>query len=187
MLVVLTGVLTWQQFITAEWSNTHLQWLWFFREVFSSRINPGLHCNGQMAGGVYAVMWASGLPMPTQCPMMKLDLWHGQAQAMDNEYGCILWIREPEDHCRIIHQLPTPYVAAWQCYKDRLTIPGSWKHPSSWMSQIFSSSGCSGSTRKAACSSSYQYPATSHNHWRGGGQHSTGHDQPDPSLKLCSD
>jgi hypothetical protein len=40
--------------------------------------------------------------------------------------------------------------------------------------------GCSGSACTTACSSSRQYPATLHSHWRGGGQHSTGHnEQPD--------
>ncbi len=33
--------------------------------------------------------------------------------------------------------------------------------------------GCSGSAYTAACSSSCQYPATSHSHWRGVDQHST--------------
>ena len=37
--------------------------------------------------------------------------------------------------------------------------------------------GCSGSMCTTACSSSHQYPATSHSHWRGVGQHSSGHNQ----------
>jgi hypothetical protein len=38
------------------------------------------------------------------------------------------------------------------------------------------------------CSKSRQYPATSHSHWRGVGQHSTGHNQQPNQLyvkKLC--
>ncbi len=43
--------------------------------------------------------------------------------------------------------------------------------------------GCSESAYTTACSSSCQYPATSHSHWRGVDQHSTGHNQlPD---QLC--
>ncbi len=44
--------------------------------------------------------------------------------------------------------------------------------------------GCSGSAYTTACSSSCQYPATSHSHWRGVDQHSTGHNQ-QPDQHLC--
>jgi hypothetical protein len=37
--------------------------------------------------------------------------------------------------------------------------------------------GCSGLNCTTECSSSCQYPATSHSHWRGVGHHSTGHNQ----------
>ncbi len=60
------------------------------------------------------------------------------------------------------------------CCKDLYTIPGSWKHPSSCMASILTGHvthwaclGCSGSAYTTACSSSCQYPATSHSHWRG--------------------
>ncbi len=39
--------------------------VWYFGEVFSSRMNPGFHCTGQMADSVYGVMWVSGLLMST--------------------------------------------------------------------------------------------------------------------------
>ncbi len=42
--------------------------------------------------------------------------------------------------------------------------------------------GCSGSAYTTACSSSCQYPATSHSHWRGVDQHSTGHNQQPDQL-----
>ncbi len=42
---------------------------------------------------------------------------------------------------------------------------------------------CSGSAYTTACSCSWQYPGTSHSHWRGVDQHYTGHNQqPD---QLC--
>ncbi len=61
------------------------------------------------------------------------------------------------------------------CCKDLYTIPGSWKHPSSCsMASILTGHvthwaclGCSGSAYTTACSSSCQYPAISHSHWRG--------------------
>ncbi len=42
--------------------------------------------------------------------------------------------------------------------------------------------GCSGSVYTTACSSSCQYPATLHSHWRGEDQHSTGHNQQPDQL-----
>ncbi len=39
--------------------------VWHIGEVFSSRMNPGFHCTGQMADSVYSVMWVSGLLMST--------------------------------------------------------------------------------------------------------------------------
>ena len=48
--------------------------------------------------------------------------------------------------------------------------------------------GCSGSTCMTECFSSRQYPAASHRHWRGVGQHSTGHNhQPDQlyAKEMC--
>ncbi len=35
--------------------------IWHFGEVFSSQMNPGFHCTGQMADSVYGVVWVSGL------------------------------------------------------------------------------------------------------------------------------
>ncbi len=48
--------------------------------------------------------------------------------------------------------------------------------------------GCSGSAYTTPCSSSRQYPATSHSHWRGVDQHSTGHNQQPDQLyakEMC--
>ncbi len=44
--------------------------------------------------------------------------------------------------------------------------------------------GGSGSAYTTACSSSWQYPATSHSHWRGVDQHSTGHNQQPDQLYV---
>ncbi len=57
--------------------------------VFSSRMNPGFHCRGQMADSVYGVLWVSGLLMSMlwiEWPMVAVGLWYGQACVMDNEH-----------------------------------------------------------------------------------------------------
>ncbi len=96
--------------------------------------------------------------------------------------------RDPEAHCCAI--LPWPSCTA-PCCKDLYTIPGRWKHPSSCMASILTGHvthwaclGCSGSAYMTACSSSCQYPATSHNHWRGVDQHYTGHNQQPDQLYV---
>ncbi len=81
------------------------------------------------------------------------------------------------------------------CCKDLHTISGSWKHPSSCMASILTGHVthwaclvCSGSAYTTACSNSCQYPATSHSHWRGVDQHSTGHNQQPDQLyakEMC--
>ena len=79
--------------------------------------------------------------------------------------------------------------------KDLYTIPGSWKCPNSSMACLLTRHvtnwaclGCSGLTCMTACSSSRQYPATFHSHWRGEGQHSKGHNQQPDELyakEMC--
>ncbi len=66
--------------------------VWHFGEVFSSRINPGFHCTGQMTNSVYGIVWVSGLLMPTlwiEWPMVAVGLWYGQVY-VDNEHRCLL-------------------------------------------------------------------------------------------------
>ncbi len=67
--------------------------VWHFGEVFSSRINAGFHCTGQMTDSVYGVVWVSGFLMSTlwiKWPMVAVGFWYGQAYVMDNEHRCIL-------------------------------------------------------------------------------------------------
>ncbi len=67
--------------------------IWCFGEVFSSWMNTGFHCTGQMTGSVYGVVWVSGLLMSTlwiEWPMVAVGLCYGQAYVMDNEHRCIL-------------------------------------------------------------------------------------------------
>ncbi len=67
--------------------------VWHFGEVFSSGMNPGFHCTGQMADSVFGVVWVSGLLMSMlwiERPMAAVGLWYGQAYVMENEHRCIL-------------------------------------------------------------------------------------------------
>ncbi len=67
--------------------------VWHFGDVFSSQMNPGIHCTGQMADSVYGVVWVSGLLKSTlwiEWPMVAVGLWYGQVYVMDNEHRCIL-------------------------------------------------------------------------------------------------
>ncbi len=62
--------------------------VWHFGEVFSSQMNPGFHCTGQMADSLYGIVWESGLLMSTlwiEWPMVVVGLWYGQVYVMDNE------------------------------------------------------------------------------------------------------
>ncbi len=67
--------------------------VWQFGEVFSSQMNPGFHCTGQVADSVYGVVWVNGLLMSTlwiEWPMVAVWLWYGQANVMYNKHWCIL-------------------------------------------------------------------------------------------------
>ncbi len=96
-----------------------------------------------------------------------------------------------DHHLMLQHDNARPNVA-----KDLYTIPGSWKHPSSCMasnspnmsSQTLSMFGMLWIGYTTAFSSSCQYPGTSHSHWRGVEQHSTGHNQQPDHLyakEMC--
>ncbi|KAL0171612.1 hypothetical protein M9458_031923, partial [Cirrhinus mrigala] len=52
-------------------------------------MNPGFHCTGQMADGVYSVVWVSDLLMSTlwiEWSMVAVGLRYGQAYVMDNKH-----------------------------------------------------------------------------------------------------
>ncbi len=212
MFVVLIGVSTWLQFVVlTDLSGQMLTFdgIWHFGEVFSSRMNPGFHCTGQMADSVYGVVWVSSLLMSTlwiEWPMVVVGLWYGQAYVMDNEHWCILlmsfWMHRDTVtrsrgpllvHSSTIISSCCSIIMPGPCCKDLYTIPGSWKHPSSCLASILTRYvthwaylGCSGSAYTTVHSSSCQYPATSHSHWRGVDQHSTGHNQQPDNLSCTA-
>ncbi len=54
--------------------------VWHFGEVFSSQMNTGFHCTGQMADSMNGVVGVSGLLMSTlwiEWPMVAVGLWYG--------------------------------------------------------------------------------------------------------------
>ncbi len=162
---------------------------------------PGFHCTGQMADSVYGVVWVSGLLMSTlwiEWPMVAggVMVWAGVCYGQRTQVHFIDGILNAQRYCdEILRPIVVPFIhdhhlmlqhdnATAPCCKDLYTILGSWKHPSSCMASILTRHvthwacfGCSGSAYKTACSSSCQYPATSHSYWRGVDQHSTGHNQ----------
>ncbi len=196
----------WGLDLTAVRRNLNGQMLTFdgvlhFGEVFSSQMNLGFHCTGQMADSVYGVMWVSSLLMSTlwiEWSMVAVGLWYGQAYVMDSEHWCILlmafWMHRDTvtrswgpllcpssttitSCCIMIMHGPMLQGSVHNSWKLK-----SWKHPSSCMASILTGHvthwaclGCSGSAYTTGCSSSWQYPATSHSHWRGVDQHYTGH------------
>ncbi len=84
--------------------------IWHFGEVFSSRMNPGFHCTGQMADSVYGVVWVSSLLMSTlwiEWPMVAVGLWYGQAYVMDNEHRCILLMAYRDE---ILRPIDVPFI-----------------------------------------------------------------------------
>ncbi len=186
--------------------------VWHFGEVFSSWMNPGFHCTGQMADSVYGVVWVSGLLKSTlwiEWPMVAVGLWYGQAYVMDIGHSCILlmafWMHR---------DTVTRYWGPLLCHSSTTitsccsmimhgpmlqgSVHNSWKlktsqflrgqhthwtcHPLSMFGMLWICLGCSGSANTTACSSSCQYPATSHSHWRRVDQHSTGHNQQPDQL-----
>ncbi len=164
--------------------------VWHFGAVFSSRMNPGFHCTGQMADSVYGVMWVSDLLMSMlwiEWPMVAVGLWYGQAYVMDNEHRCILlmafWMHRDTvtrywgpllchssmtitSCCSMIMHGPMLQGSvhnSWKLKTSQLLLPG---HVIHWACL-----GCSESAYMTACSSSCQYPATSHSHWSGPTSH----------------
>ncbi len=215
LLVVLIGVSTWLHFvIVTDLSGQMFTFdgVWHFGEVFSSRMNPDFHCTGQMTDSVYGIVWVSGLLMSMlwiEWPMVAVGLWYAQAYVMDNEHWCILlmafWMHWDTvtrswgpllchssttitSCCSMIMHGPMLQVSVYNssklktsscsCMGSILTVYVThW----AWL-------GCYWSAYMTACSSSCQYPETSHSHWRGVAQHSTAHNQQPDQLfakEMC--
>ncbi len=123
MLVILIRVSTWLQFIVVtELSGQMLTFdgVWHFGEMFSSRMNPGFHCTGQMADCMYGVVWVIGLLMSTlwiEWPIWRWGYGMGRRMLWTTNTSASYWWhfecteiqwRDSEAHCYAIihdHQL----------------------------------------------------------------------------------
>ncbi len=56
-----------------------------FGEVFSSWMNPGFHCIGQMADSMYGE-WFADVNVVIECQMVAVGLWYEQAYVMGNKH-----------------------------------------------------------------------------------------------------
>ncbi len=189
-----------------EWANAHIRWhlaLWrgilFTDESrFSLYRADGRqhvwHCVGERFadvnvvdrvahGGGGVIVWA-GISYVTICYnehrcIVLMAFWM-HSDTMTRSWGPLLF------HSSTIMIMHGPMLQGH-------TIPGSWKHPSSFLASILTRHvthwaclGCSGLayTTAPTSSSSYQYPATLHSHWKGVDQHSKGHNQQPDQLYV---
>ncbi len=128
LLVILIRVSTWLQLVVVtDFSGQMLTFdgVWHFGELFSSRMNPGFHCTGQMADSVYGIVWVSGLLMSIlwiEWPMVAWGYGMGRRMLWTTNTGTFYWWhfecteipwRDPEAHCCAIHPRPCLHVAAW--------------------------------------------------------------------------
>lgn len=63
--------------------------VWHFRDMFSSWMNPGFLCTGQMADSMYGVVWVSCLLMSAlwiKWLVVVEGLCYGQGDVMDNNH-----------------------------------------------------------------------------------------------------
>ncbi len=111
--------------------------VWHFGEVFSSQMNPGFHCTGQMADSVYGIVWVSGFLMSTlwiEWLMVALRLWYGQAYFIDGILNAQRYrekIVRPivvpfihDHHIMLQHDNARPHVARiWTQFLEAEKIP----------------------------------------------------------------
>ncbi len=181
--------------------------VWLLGEVFSSRINPGFHCTGQMADSVYGVVWVSGLLMSMlwfEWPMVAVGLWYGLAYVMDNEHRCILlmafWMHRYivtrswgpllchssttiTSCCSLIMHGPMLQGSVHNSWKLKTSqfLHGQHTHRTCHTLTMF---GMLWIAYTTACSSYCQHLAASHSHWRGVDQHFTEHNQQPDQLYV---
>ncbi len=140
--------------------------------------------------------------------MVAVGLWYRQAYVMDNEHRSILlmafWLHRDTVTRSWGPLLCHSSTTITSCCSMIMHSPMMWGSVhNSWKLNILNSCmasiltghvthwaclGCSGSVYTKACSSSCQYPATSHSHWRGVDQHFTGHNQQPDQLyakEMC--
>lgn len=143
---------------------------------------------------MHGVVWVRGLLMSALMDRVAhggggVMVWATRMNFIDAILNAQRYLQpDPQAHCCVIFPHPSPHISAWLWTapygKALYTIPGSLKHPNCCMVSRHSVRvthwACWGRSSLAyitACFSSWQYPATSHNHWAEMDQHSTGHIQ----------
>ncbi len=184
--------------------------VWHFGEVFSSQMNPGFHCTGQMADSLYGIVWESVLLMSTLGSSGPWWWWvgygMGKVYVMDNE-TCILlmafWMHRDtvtRSWGPLLCQSSTTITSCCSMImhgpmlQGILHNSGSWKHPSSCMTSILTDMSPIeqfGMLWIGVYNSVFQFLPISSNFaqpWRGVDQNSTGHNQqPDQhyAKEMC--
>ncbi len=145
-----------------------------------------------MASCGWAVCWYQQLWI--EWPMVAEGLWYGQAYVMDNEHRQILlmaFLMHRDTLTRswgpLLCHSSTTITLCCSIIMHGPMLQGSVHNSCILTGHVthWACLGCSGSAYTTACSSSCQYPATSHSHWRGVDQHSTGHNQQPDQLYVC--
>ncbi len=169
--------------------TSHCHW-----EVFSSRMNPGFHCTGQMADSVYGVVWVrfadvnvvdrvahggggvmvwAGTCYGQRTQVHFIDAIFNAQRYRDEILRPILVPFIHDHHLMLQQDNARPHVARiCTQFLEAENIPVlAWPEYSPYMSPIEHVWDALDTT--TTCSSSCQYPATLHSHWRGVDQHST--------------
>ncbi len=184
-----------------EWANAQIRWclarwrgvLFTDESRFTLYRADGRQCVWHRVGERFA-----DVNVVDREAVVAVGLWYGQAYVMDNEHRCILlmafWMHSDTvtrswgpllchssttitSCCSMIMHGPMLQGSVYNCWKLKTSqfLHGQHTHPCL---------GCSGSAYTTACSSSCQYPATLHSHWRGMDQHSTDHNQQPDQLYV---
>ncbi len=180
MLVVFIGVSTWLQFVViTDLSGQMLTFdgVWHFGEVFSSWMNPGFHCTGQMAD--WRCVGERFADVNVEDRVGGVMVWAGVCYGQRTQVNFIDGILNAQRYRdEILSPIVVPFIHdyhlilqddnAWPHVARICTQFLEAEHSSSCMASILTGHvthwaclGCSGSAYTTACSSSCQYPATS--------------------------
>ncbi len=194
MLVVLIGVSTWLQFVVVtDLSGKMLTFdgVWHFGEVFSSRMNPGFHCTGQMVDSVYGVCVGERFTDVNVVNRVAhggggVMVWAGLCYGQRTQVHFIDGILNAQRYRdEILSPIVVPFIhnhhlvlqhdnaRTAPCCKELYTIPGSWKYPSSCMASILTAGhvthwaclGCSGLAYTTACANIQQLRTAIKEEW----------------------
>ncbi len=155
--------------------------IWHFGEVFSSRMNPGFHCTGQMADSLYGVVWVSGFTDVNVVDRVAhggggVMVWAGGCYGQKTQVHFIDGILNAQRYRdEILRTIVVPFI---HDHPLMLQHDNGRLHVARICTKFLELSGivfldmspivhvwdALDRAYTAACSSSCQYPATSHSH-----------------------